>query len=154
MYTIKNIFTEEVAQEMVGRINTLTPESERQWGKMNVGQMLVHCNGVYGSILSDEDQPKPNFITKFMIKMFAKEIVTGDKPYKQNNPTSPQFIIKDERDFEKEKALLIANIHEVQALGEDHFDNKESHSFGKLSVNQWNNMFYKHLDHHLSQFGA
>ena len=41
-----------------------------------------------------------------------------------------------------------------QQLGEAHFDNKESHSFGKLNINEWNTMFYKHLDPHLTQFGV
>jgi len=39
-------------------------------------------------------------------------------------------------------------------LGEDYFDNRVSDSFGKLSKDQWNNYFYKHLNHHLSQFGV
>jgi hypothetical protein len=39
-------------------------------------------------------------------------------------------------------------------LGEAHFDGKESLSFGKLTASQWNTMFYKHLNHHLTQFGV
>jgi hypothetical protein len=42
----------------------------------------------------------------------------------------------------------------TQGLGEAHFDGKDSHSFGNLSKSQWNTMFYKHLDHHLTQFGV
>ena len=34
------------------------------------------------------------------------------------------------------------------------FEGKESNSFGPLTKGEWNNMFYKHLDHHLSQFGV
>jgi len=39
-------------------------------------------------------------------------------------------------------------------LGEAHFDKKESHSFGVLTKGEWDTMFYKHLDHHLGQFGV
>ena len=49
---------------------------------------------------------------------------------------------------------LIDYINRTQQLGENHFDGKESHSFGPLTKTEWNNMFYKHLDHHLAQFGA
>ena len=54
--------------------------------------------------------------------------------------------------FETEKARLIDYIEKTQQLGEAHFDNKESHSFGVLTKTEWNNMFYKHLNHHLNQF--
>ena len=58
------------------------------------------------------------------------------------------------KDFETEKERLVVFLRNTQQLGEDYFDGKESHSFGKLSKEEWNNMFYKHIDHHLSQFGV
>ncbi|RZJ66435.1 MAG: hypothetical protein EOO47_25375, partial [Flavobacterium sp.] len=81
-------------------------------------------------------------------------LVVGEKPYKKNLHTAPSFLIADEREFEKEKTRLINYLNKTQQLGEVHFDGKESLSFGKLNKTQWNNMFYKHLDHHLSQFGV
>ena len=47
---------------------------------------------------------------------------------------------------------LSGDITKTQQLGENYFEGKESNSFGKLTASEWNNMFYKHLDHHLSQF--
>ncbi|HSY61727.1 MAG TPA: hypothetical protein VK796_07615, partial [Cytophaga sp.] len=88
------------------------------------------------------------------IKLVAKDTVVGEKSYKKGVITSPHFIIKDEREFNKEKARLIDHIIKTQQLGESYFDNKESHSFGMLTKGEWNNMFYKHLDHHLNQFGV
>ena len=88
------------------------------------------------------------------IKLFVKKIVTSETPYKHNGQTAPAFKIKDSRNFETEKIRLIDYINKTQQLGANSFDNKDSHSFGKLSTNEWNNMFYKHLDHHLHQFGV
>jgi hypothetical protein len=45
-------------------------------------------------------------------------------------------------------------ITKTQQLGENHFDGKNSHSFGVMNKTEWNNMFYKHLNHHLNQFGV
>jgi hypothetical protein len=42
----------------------------------------------------------------------------------------------------------------VKELGEGYFNGLTSNSFGKLSTIEWNNLFYKHLDHHLRQFGV
>lgn len=150
---MKNIFTKPVADEVVSRINGLTPETQAQWGKMNVAQMLAHCNVSYEMVYTDKP-PKPNAFVKFMLKLFVKNAVVSEKPYKKNGQTAPQFVIADARDFEVEKKRLVDYIVKTQELGEAHFDGKESHSFGSLSKDQWNNLFYKHLDHHLTQFGV
>ncbi len=75
--------------------------------------------------------------------------MVNDVPYEQNSRTAPQFIIKDDKNFGQEKTRLIDHITKTQQLGEPHFNGKESLSFGALSTGEWNNMFYKHLDHHL-----
>jgi hypothetical protein len=66
----------------------------------------------------------------------------------------PEFIIKDSKNFDAEKKLLVDHINKTQHLGDKYFDGKESHSFGILTKHEWNNMFYKYLDHHLKQFGV
>ena len=63
-------------------------------------------------------------------------------------------MIKDVRNFDIEKKRLIDYINKTQQLGDDYFDGRESHSFGILTKQEWNNMFSKHLDHHLTQFGV
>lgn len=150
---MKNIFDKEISKEVIDRIEKLTPSSQHLWGKMNVGQMLAHCCVTYDMIY-DNKIPKPTGIKKIILKLFVKNIVVSEKPYKKNSPTAPAFKITDNRDFEVEKARLEANIKKTQELGAKFFDQKESHSFGKLSISEWNNMFYKHLDHHLNQFGV
>jgi len=150
---MKNIFLNSDANEVIDRINRLTASAQPVWGKMSVGQMLAHCNVTY-EMVYDSIHPKPNSIVKFILKMLVKKTVVNDVPYKHNSNTAPQFIIKDSKDFEKEKARLVAYITRTQQLGESHFESKESHSFGALNKQEWNNMFYKHLDHHLRQFGV
>jgi hypothetical protein len=59
-----------------------------------------------------------------------------------------------EKDFAEEKSRLIGYLQKTVEVGEAAFNMRESHSFGKLRTEEWNNMFYKHLDHHLTQFGV
>ncbi len=150
---MENIFDLKVTNNFIERVNRLTFSSERLWGTMNVAQMLAHCNVTY-ELVYDNKHPKPNALVKVMLKSFVKPIVVGDKPYKKSSKTAPMFLIKEEKDFEIEKKRLVEYLQKTQQLGENHFDNKESHSFGKLSKQQWSNMFFKHLDHHLKQFGV
>lgn len=150
---MKNIFEIKTTEEVINRINQLSSSSNNLWGKMNVSQMLAHCNVTYEMIYTDK-YPKPNSFKRFMMKLFVKKIVVGDKPYPKNGRTAPEFVITEKREFDIEKSRLIEYIEKTQKLGEKHFRNKSSHSFGNLTKNEWNTMFYKHLNHHLSQFGV
>ena len=151
--TFPNIFTKEVSDNVIKRINQLSPSSKAGWGKMNIEQMLAHCNVTY-ELAYENKHPKPNFFMAFIMKTFVKKVVTGNAPYKHNSQTAPAFIIKDKRDFETEKNRLVNYINKTQQLGEGNFDNKVSPAFGPLNKDEWNTMFYKHLDHHLNQFAV
>lgn len=148
---MKNIFDKTVSTEIIERINSLNTYSKPKWGKMSVAQMLAHCNVTY-ELIYENKHPKPKGIKKWMLKTFVKNFVVNEKSYKKNSRTVPEFVISNEKDFNEEKERLISFILKTQELGSDYFENKESHSFGNLTKKEWNNMFYKHLDHHLYQF--
>ena len=150
---MKNIYNKEVANEIISRINSLTDTTLPNWGKMSVSQMLAHCCVAYEMVYTDK-HPRPNAFVRTMLKLFVKKAVVNTKPYAKNGRTAPQFLIADTRVFETEKQRLVAFIIKTQELGADYFDGKMSHSFGALTSTEWNNSFYKHLDHHLTQFGV
>lgn len=150
---MKNVFNANDSLEIINRINQLTPETKGLWGKMSVAQMLAHCNVSY-EMVYDNKHPRPNAFMRFILRLLVKNTVVNEKPYKKGGHTAPQFIIIDDKNFEVEKKRLIDFIKETQVLGETYFNGKESHSFGALTTTEWNNLFYKHLDHHLSQFGV
>lgn len=151
---IKNIFEKAVSDEIINRIELLTSSSSPQWGKMSVDQMLAHCNVAYRYAFHPEEFKKPNAFKKFLLKTIIKGFITNDKPYSKNGPTAPDFVITATKDFEKEKQILIDYINKTQQFGTNHFEGLENISFGKMTANEWSNLFYKHLDHHLKQFGV
>lgn len=151
--SLPNYFSKEVSEKLIQRINSLNSSTKPVWGTMQVSQMLAHCNVTYDMLFTDK-YPSPNFLVKALLKLFVKPTVVGEKPYKKLSQTAPAFLIKDERNFEIEKQKLLANISKTVDLGESHFEGKASNSFGNLSSKEWNNLLYKHLDHHLSQFGV
>lgn len=150
---LPNIFSNDVSTQLIQRINHLTPGTQPAWGKMSVAQMLAHCNVTYEMIYDNIHKP-PNAFMKFILKALIKNKVVSETSYKHNSQTAPPFIMKETKDFEAEKNRLINYITKTQQLGTSYFNNKESHSFGPLTTTEWNNMLYKHLDHHLVQFGV
>ena len=151
--TIRNLFDEKETEKTIDRINKLKPETQHLWGKMDVAQMMAHCNVAYEIVYTDK-HPKPNAFARFMVKLFAKNTVLGPKPYKKNIPTSPIFRMTEPKDFGVEKERLIANLNKTQALGSIHFNGLNNPAFGNLTDQEWNILFSKHLDHHLQQFGV
>lgn len=151
---MENIFDAQVAQNYINRINTLNKDSQRLWGTMTAPQMLAHLNVSYELVYEPQKHKSPGAIARFLLKSFVKSKVVSETPYKQNIPTGPQFKVVGDKDFDLEKQRLIGFIQKTQQMGSGAFEGKESNSFGKLTSKEWNNMFAKHLNHHLSQFGA
>lgn len=150
---MKSVFNQADTAELLNRIEKLATASVPTWGIMNVAQMLAHCNVTYEMVF-DTKHAKPKGFKRWMLKAFVKNVVVSEKPYSHNSRTAEQFLVSSEQDFEVEKTRLVAYIKQTQELGAAHFEKIESHSFGYLTETEWNNMFYKHLNHHLTQFGV
>ena len=154
---MQSIFDEAGAQALISRIKQLTPDAQAGWGRMNVSQMLAHCCKPFDTIYDPtyaEKYPRPNALIRFFLKLFIKPIVVGEKPYKKNARTAPEFVVDDDRDFATEQARLIAYVQQVYEAGVAEFDGKDSHSFGPLTAKEWDVLFYKHTSYHLDQFGV
>ena len=152
--TIRNLFDQTETQETIDRVNKLTPETQRHWGKMDVAQMMAHCNVAYEIVYTDK-HPKPGAFGRFMARLLAKNTVLGEnKPYPKNTPTAPIFKMTESKDFEVEQKRLVDHLKKTQELGASHFNGLNNPAFGELTDRQWNTLFSKHLDHHLQQFGV
>lgn len=150
---LPDIFNKEVSDEMIRRIHLLTPETRPNWGKMTVDQMLAHLCVSYEMVYENKHK-RPGAFARFLLKLFVKNAVVSEKPYKKSLRTAPAFLIADKRNFETERDRLIGYITKTQELGPAFFKGKKSLSFDELTVTEWNNLFSKHLNHHLSQFGV
>lgn len=154
---IKNIFDRTVCDELIARIDRLTIATQPKWGKMDAAQMLAHCSKPYDTLYDAayrKQYPPHTGVMRFMLNLLVKPLVVGPKPYKPNTRTAPSYVVADEREFTTERTKLIGYLNRVQALGKEEFEGKSSYSFGPLSANEWSVLFYKHLDHHLLQFGV
>lgn len=147
---MKSLFTDDGFQEITSRLDKLNENAERKWGKMTSGQMAHHCQTPLNIILEKKDYNlKPNWL----VNLLFKKSMYSDKPWRKNIPTPPAFKEIKARDFTKEKAALQALLTEFNTQRSR--ENWEPHpSFGALTKEQWGKMQYKHLNHHLTQFGV
>ncbi|HMJ46892.1 MAG TPA: DUF1569 domain-containing protein [Ferruginibacter sp.] len=138
--------------ETIQRINQLTPGSAAGWGKMNVSQMLAHCKEAFRVPLTDRKLPRL-FIGR-LLGWAIRSKLYNDTPWAKNLPTSPAFRITDEREFHKEKQELLELVNKFYAAGPTGAGKFPHPMFGKFTPEQWGKGMYKHLDHHLKQFGV
>lgn len=149
---MKTLFDTETYNETIQRLNNLTPETQRKWGKMDVAQMLAHNVGTFKVPLSKKEIPRI-FLGR-LLGWIIKSKLYNDVPWKQNLPTSPDFIIKDQRIFDSEKAKLLELIEAFHKAGPDGISKFPHPFFGNFTPDQWGKSMYKHLDHHFQQFGV
>ena len=136
------------------RIDQLSPSSPALWGKMNVGQMLAHCQAPLNVAVGQHELPKYNFFLKLIGKIVKNQLVKDETPYKKNQPTDKSFRFSDSRDFTLEKEQLKQCMARFSAAGRAGQLPGDHPFFGKLTLKQWDRLQYKHLDHHLRQFGV
>ncbi|NKI33249.1 DUF1569 domain-containing protein [Croceivirga thetidis] len=149
---MKSIFEQKTYEEILNRLHTINAENTPNWGKMNAGQMMRHCQFPFETALGKKQLDKPNFLMRLLMKSFKKSMY-NDKEWRKNQPTPKAFQVSDQQDFDKEKQNLLGLINEFYATRD--VKEREAHpAFGHFTYNQWGQMQYKHLDHHLRQFGA
>ncbi len=147
---MKNLFNPADADEILLRIEKLSTSTTRQWGKMDVGQMLAHCAYVLEMGIGMV-KPKRRLIGRLIGGLF-KSKYTDEQPFSKGSPTSNEAMVLDPRSFDVEKVRLIGLI---KTFSKEQITTGHPHPFfGKLEPVQWSRGIYKHLDHHLRQFGV
>jgi len=149
---MKTIFDAETHAELIDRLGKLLPETRPEWGKMQPSQMLEHTSRALEMAMGKRPM-KWHIVGKALSWVFKKEFL-GEKPFNKNRPTGPDFIIKDDPDFELTRTRLSELINEFHGLGESGTDGNIHGFFGPLTGKQWGETQYKHLDHHFRQFGV
>jgi hypothetical protein len=147
-----SIFAETTLRDTVGRIRGLTPDAKAQWGKMNVAQMLAHCQ--VGIRLAVGEMTLKRAFIGYLFGKMAKKSLTSDKPWKRGLPTAKEFVVSDQRDFATERDRLLALVERLSRGGPEGLTKAPHPFFGAMTTTEWDLLMTRHLDHHLRQFGA
>ncbi|WP_434751553.1 DUF1569 domain-containing protein [Paenibacillus amylolyticus] len=149
---MKSIFEPRHGAEITERIDQLREDFTPLWGTMRVSQMLAHCSAFHDIPLGNTFPPRG--LLGRLVGRFAKPMFYNEKPLPHNMSTIPTIVIDDDRVFIAEKEKLKQQINTFQVNGPDQCSQHPHPFFGKLTAEQWGKGIYKHLDHHLKQFGV
>jgi hypothetical protein len=151
-----SLFDDEDKQDIVERIRTLDPSSNRLWGKMTLEQMLRHVTDPLKSAMGE--YPVAFRGNRFFTSALGKYLFISLLPWpKGKTPTAPEFnqllLPEPPPAFTAGVAELLTTIDRFHKLPPA-FTFERHAAFGPLTRKQWGNVMGKHLDHHLRQFGA
>jgi Protein of unknown function (DUF1569) len=152
--SIKNLFDATVANQVKARLGKLEPQSERRWGKMTSPQMLAHCSVSMQWAVGEVVPEKGALPARLMGRLVKPMVFRNEDPLRRNSPTAKSLIVADERDFAKERERLSDLIDKFLAGGAAACTKNPHSFFGKMTSEEWAILMYKHLDHHLRQFGV
>ena len=150
---MKNLFEAATAEEVKERIGRLGPNSQRQWGKMTTAQAMAHCARSMEWAVGDNHEPRM-FIGRIVGPLIKSKVLRDEKPMARNAPTAKSLVVKDEPDLGKECTRLSALVDRFSAGGPQRCTKHPHTFFGQLTPEEWARLMYKHLDHHLRQFGV
>ena len=151
---MKNLFDATVTDQVKSRLGQLGPQSERRWGKMTAAQMLAHCSVSMQWAVGEVVPEKGPLPLRLMGRLVKPMVFRNDDPMRKNSPTARSLIVADERDLGKERDRLVGLIDKFAAGGAEGCTRNPQSFFGKMTPEEWAILTYKHLDHHLRQFGV
>jgi hypothetical protein len=149
---MKTLFEPTTAAEIKKRVGRLEPSSERQWGKMNPAQAIAHCAIAMEWAVGDSFPPRM-FVGRIVGPLVKSRVLNNDAIMRRNAPTTKSLVVADERELQKECERLCALIDRL-AQGPEACTKHPHAFFGPLTPDEWAQLMYKHLDHHLRQFGV
>jgi len=138
-------------QEIRERVARLSPENRAAWGRMSAPQMVCHLTDSLKMALGD----LPCATKKLPIRYPPlKQFIIYVAPFPKSAPTAPELLARPPATWQADVAELQALVDRLVARGREATPWPEHPAFGKLSRRAWGVLTYRHIDHHLRQFGA
>jgi hypothetical protein len=151
---MKNLFDATVASQVKARLGQLEPRSERRWGTMTAAQMLAHCSVSMQWAAGDVVPEKGALPARLIGRLIKPMVFRNDDPMRKNSPTAKSLLVAGDRDFDTERVRLTRLIDKFTTGGAASCTLNPHSFFGQMTPEQWAILTYKHLDHHLRQFGV
>lgn len=147
----KSIFDQNAVDEVIARVGKLNVADKAIWGKMTASEMLAHCNLAHQGILKAPKADKNGGFKKWVTKLY---FIHWMKEFPKGARGPGRFDMKDKVDvslFEEEKSKFVHIIGKYAKL--EHQLAGFHPRFGKLTHKEWGIFVWRHVDHHLRQFG-
>lgn len=148
---MRSILNESDRVAISNRVRSLSASSTARWGRMSVTGMLQHLRLSAQMTIGELKVPSAN---KRAFQVFPlKHLILYVLPFPKGAPTAPELHPDAADSFEEECAAVLSLLDRIGS-GPREGAGPAHPLFGPLSWSEWGAATYKHVDHHLKQFGA
>jgi Protein of unknown function (DUF1569) len=148
---MKTMWDRSAAREIRDRVQRLGPECERRWGTMSAQQMVCHLTESLKMALGELRVDAKRLPIRYPP---LKQLVVYVAPFPKNAPTAPELMITaTPLPWGDDVATLLTLVDRFTARAAS-TEWPEHPAFGRLSRRAWGVLVYRHMDHHLRQFGG
>jgi hypothetical protein len=148
---MKTIWDPSRQQEIRERVARLSSNSRGAWGKLSAPAMVCHLADSLKMALGDFPVAPKRFPIRYPP---LKQFIIYVAPFPKSAPTAPELLARSPAAWQADVAELQALVDRFVARGRDSSPWPEHPAFGRLSKRAWGVLTYRHMDHHLRQFGA
>ena len=138
-------------QEIRERVARLSPQSRGAWGKLSAPAMVCHLADSLKMALGDIPVAPKHVPIRYPP---LKQLIIYVAPFPKSAPTAPELLARPPATWQADVAELQALVDRFVARGRESSSWPEHPAFGRLSRRAWGVLTYRHMDHHLRQFGA
>lgn len=146
---MKSIWNDADYRELCARMDRLAPDATPKWGRMNAPQMVCHCTDALRMVSGELRAAPKNVPIRFPP---LKQLIIYWLPFPKGAPTAPELLARRPGEWQGEVQALRRELDGVVKRGRSG-PFVPHPAFGKLTPTAWGALGYKHLDHHLRQFG-
>jgi hypothetical protein len=147
---MKTLWDPTVRRELCERLDRLSPEAERRWGSLTAPGMVAHLVDAMLMTFGELSVPSRHFPIRYPP---LKQLIIYWLPFPKGAPTAPEIIGRLPADWHAECASLRTLVHRF-AERDRHGSWPDHPAFGSLTGRAWGVLAYRHIDHHLRQFGV
>jgi len=148
---MKTMWDAANAQDIRERVARLTPERPRQWGRMSVQQMVCHLSESLKMAIGELDVAPKRLPIRYTP---LKQLIIYVAPFPKNAPTAPELTIAATPHSWADDLSTLRQLIDRFASHPADARWPEHPAFGRLSRRAWGVLAYRHMDHHLRQFGV
>jgi hypothetical protein len=147
---MKTMWDGDAARSVRDRIGTLTPGHTAQWGRMSAPQVVCHLADSLKMALGELAVAPKKLPIRYPP---LKQLIIYVAPFPKSAPTAPELLARAPGDWNADVSDLRSLVDRFAARGPS-APWVEHPAFGKLSGRAWGVLAYRHMDHHLKQFGV
>jgi hypothetical protein len=147
---MKSIWNDGDRRELRARVQQLTPQHAAKWGKFTAPQMVAHLCDSMRMASSELPVAAKNLPIRYPP---LKQLIIYWLPFPKSAPTAPELLVRSPGDFAADRAELERRIDETARRGPSALAPQHP-AFGAMNDRLWGVLIYRHVDHHLRQFGV